>query len=264
MPPYYHAPVVPRTSGRRINSSSNALGYDPDGRVAHLVQHLFGPWVPHVIRRARFTGQYHAPPRYGPPTADQLPWLPITFVPQNPPPYYGSPRAPYLPPPPLYDATVFSALTSRPRRRQIDAADLVEAVPGGAHYSLGLFYEGHSRPFLCLVWSFRVVYWIGPVAHDFSVRTNLDWNLFQRLAQIYLGIMASDKRIGYRVIRGGNLEALCYFRGSGDWESVLGGIRIAAGEGRYEAIEISNASVLTLYTSVDTDGAHFSLRKCMA
>lgn len=76
--------------------------------------------------------------------------------------------------------------------------------------------------------------------------------------------MASDKHIGYRVIRGGTLEALCYFWGAGDWESVLGGIRIAAGQGRYEAMEISNASVLTFYTSIDTNGAYFSSGKCMA
>lgn len=99
---------------------------------------------------------------------------------------------------------------------------------------------------IILVWSFAILYWTGSNAHEFSVRTNLKWNLFQRLAQIYLGVTAED-RIGYRVIRGGTSEALCCLRGASDWEYALRGIRTAATQDRYEAMEIHNASALTLY-----------------
>lgn len=143
MPPHYHTAGRPRTSTRQISSSYNALGYDPDGRVTHLVQHVFGAWVPHITHRARFTGRHCIPPRYGPPTAEQIPWLPIAFIPQDPPLYYGLPCAPYLPPPLSYNAAVFSALISRPRARQIDG-ELLEAAPGGTHCS-HLLWDGHLR-----------------------------------------------------------------------------------------------------------------------
>lgn len=136
MPPHYqHC----RTSTRRTSSSFNAFGHDPDGRVAHVVKHLFGPWVPHIFRHARFTGQRHAPPRYGPPTTYQIPWLPTGFVPRNPPSYHGLPRGPHLPPPLPYDPAILMALVSRPRRDQVgravlveENAPVVEVVPGGA------------------------------------------------------------------------------------------------------------------------------------
>lgn len=142
MPPYYH---TRRTSGRQLGSNTNAFGYDPDGRVTHVAQHMFGPWTPHVLRRARFSGHRHAPPQYGPPTVDQVPWLPTTFVPQSPPPYHGIPCAPYLPPPLYYDPVAFSALVSRPRKHQIERVKLVEedalvveATPWGALFMLDL------------------------------------------------------------------------------------------------------------------------------
>lgn len=138
MPPHYQAHSHPRTSTRRTSSSFNAFGHDPNGRVAHVVQHLFGPWVPHIVRRVRFTGQRHAPPRYGPPTASQIPWLPTSFIPRNPPSYHGLPRVPHLLPPLSYEPAVFTAIVSRPRRYQVNGAILVEenapvvgVVPGG-------------------------------------------------------------------------------------------------------------------------------------
>lgn len=118
---------MPRTSDRQISSHTNALGYDPDGRLTHLVRHVYGTWVPDVVPEPRFFGQYQSPPRYGPPSARQIPWLPAGFRPRSPPLFYGSPRAPYLPPPHHYTPAVFSGLVSRPRRHRFDGANLLEA-----------------------------------------------------------------------------------------------------------------------------------------
>lgn len=143
MPPHYYIPTR-RTISRHTTSEINALGYDPDGRLTQVIQHLFGVWTPHVVRHSRFSGKYCAPPRYGPPTAAQFPWLPLGFVQKMSPPYYGSPRAPYLPPPLDYDSAVFSALVSRPRRgrRHIrgklveERAAVVPIAEGGTYFNL--------------------------------------------------------------------------------------------------------------------------------
>lgn len=121
-----HRTSIRRTSTRRITCDTNSLGHDKDGRLTHLIQHLFGTWTPPVVHRPRFTGPHHSPPRYGPPSTEQIPWLPVGFRPQNPPLYYGSPRAPYLPPPLFYDSAVFSGLVSRPRRRQFSGEKLIQ------------------------------------------------------------------------------------------------------------------------------------------
>lgn len=126
-----------RTSNRQISSNINALGYDIDGRLTHLIQHLYGTWVPHVVPEPRFFGQYQSPPRYGPPSARQIPWLPVGFRPRKPPLFYGSPRAPYLPPPPQYNPRVFSGLVSRPRRHQLNGAKLMEARAAAVQSTAG-------------------------------------------------------------------------------------------------------------------------------
>lgn len=90
-------------------------------------------------------------------------------------------------------------------------------------------------------------HWVGSTVHEFSVRTSLEWELFQRLTCIYLGIPSLDNRIGYRAIRGGVSESLYRLRGADDWESALHAIRTAAEQGRYEAMEIHDASVSPLF-----------------
>lgn len=81
---------------------------------------------------------------------------------------------------------------------------------------------------------------IGSVICEFLIPTNISWDLFWRLAQLYLGIDTSDSRVGYRVIRQQVPEALGSLRNSSNWEYCLMGIRAAAAQGRYEAIEILN------------------------
>lgn len=88
----------------------------------------------------------------------------------------------------------------------------------------------------------------GSLVHEFSVRTNLEWELFQRLVRIYLGMVSSDDRIGYRAIQGGNLQALRHLRDAGDWERALHTVRMAAGQGNYEAMEVVNVSVLPSFS----------------
>lgn len=56
-------------------------------------------------------------------------------------------------------------------------------------------------------------------------------------------MVSSDDRIGYRAIQGGNLQALRHLRDAGGWERALYSVRVAAGQGNYEAMEIFNVSV---------------------
>jgi hypothetical protein len=135
-----------RTNSRHIGSDNNALGYDPDGRATHVSGHLFGPWTPPTVTHARFTGQYCAPPRYGPPSASQIPWLLSSFIPQAPPLYYGTPSPPYLQPPLHFDPKSFTNLISRPRGHHLNRTQLVEehapveqAADGGMHLVFFLF-----------------------------------------------------------------------------------------------------------------------------
>lgn len=125
MPPHNYIPARRRTSTRRISRDTNALGYDPDGRATHLSQHLFGPWLPYIAPQVRFVGKYCASPRYGPPSIDQIPWLPPGFISQNPPSYYGSPSPPYLAPPLDFDPDLFAEFISRPSMHKLDGAKLV-------------------------------------------------------------------------------------------------------------------------------------------
>lgn len=129
----------------------------------------------------------------------------------------------------------------------LEDASLMDRVGRGCTWGYMIFTSVLRKLLTSyIVWSFKILYWIGPTAHEFSIRTNLEWNLFQRLAQTYLRITILGNHFGHRVIRGGTSETLCYLRGLGDWKYVLDRIRVAAGEGCYEAMEIANVSVSTL------------------
>lgn len=111
----------PSANARRVGADFNFCGYDPHGEKAHIVAHLYGPgyrgseYPAHLIA-PRFSGKSRAPPRYGAPNLEQIPWLPVGFVPRPPPFYFGKPYGPYLPSPLHFDLDVIAALLSRPRR----------------------------------------------------------------------------------------------------------------------------------------------------
>lgn len=238
---------IRRTSTRRITSNTNAFGHDIDGRLTHLIQHLFGIWTPHVVHRPRFTGPHHSPPRYGPPSTEQIPWLPIGFRPQNPPLYYGSPSAPYLPPPLFYDSAVFSGLVSRPQRHQLSGGKLIQAnatVVRTAAEGMCLHIQFEiCSCLLFLVYVFKTFYRVGTTIHEFKVPTNIACHLFERIIRLYLGTRTSGGRIGYRVIRDGSSEELRHLREPSDWQRILLGIRRAAEQSQCEGLEICNVSL---------------------
>jgi hypothetical protein len=87
----------------------NAFGYDPEGALAHLASHLYGPsWKP-GFNIQQFVGKAEAP-RYGPPAPYQEAYLPTDFRPRTPPLYYGRPAPPFISPPTRYNPKLFAAL----------------------------------------------------------------------------------------------------------------------------------------------------------
>lgn len=95
----------------KVDADFNIFGYDPEGRIADLASHFYGPdWRPttyeHILR---LPGDAQAP-RYGYPAPHQASSLPITFQPSLAPQYYGSPYPPFLPPPKKFNPAVFAAL----------------------------------------------------------------------------------------------------------------------------------------------------------
>lgn len=127
--------ILSRRSSRHTGGDFNLYGLDPEGKKTHLVNHMYGLWQLPTVHQPRFSGKSQAPPRYGPPSAEQIPWLPTSFVQRHPPMYYGVPSPPFLPPPVYFDLIVFHELISRPSGRQLHAqvADLplVQITYGG-------------------------------------------------------------------------------------------------------------------------------------
>jgi hypothetical protein len=93
-------------------SDYNIFGYDPEGRLAHLVAHFYGPaWRPESLTHLqRFEGKVVGPPRYGPPVPCQIPYHSSNYIPRPPPDYHGSPKPPYLPAPVVFDPECFKAM----------------------------------------------------------------------------------------------------------------------------------------------------------
>jgi hypothetical protein len=93
-------------------SDYNIFGYDPEGRLAHLVAHFYGPaWMPTSFTHLPdLYGEDLAPPRYGLPAPQQVPCLPANFTPHLPPFYSGIPTPPYLPGPAEFNPKIFDAL----------------------------------------------------------------------------------------------------------------------------------------------------------
>jgi hypothetical protein len=99
----------PRRTPSCRGADFNAFGYDPEGVLAHLASHLYGPsWKPNYTVR-QFVGAAEAP-RYGPPAPYQEEYLPADFRPRTPPLYYGRPAPPYIRPPTRFFANHFAAL----------------------------------------------------------------------------------------------------------------------------------------------------------
>lgn len=105
-------PVNESQSNRHPTSRGadyNAFGYDPEGVLAHLASHLYGPsWRPRYNVR-QFVGT-RAAPRYGPPAPYQEAYLPANFRPRTPPLYYGRPSPPFIRPPIRFNRNHFAAL----------------------------------------------------------------------------------------------------------------------------------------------------------
>jgi hypothetical protein len=107
----------PRRVQTTRGADYNAFGYDPDGVVAHLASHLFGPsWKPNYTV-CQFVGFAEAP-RYGPPAPYQEAYLPADFRPRTPPLYYGRPYPPFISPPIRFNPNHFAALQCCERLRK--------------------------------------------------------------------------------------------------------------------------------------------------
>lgn len=124
---------------RRYNAADfNIFGYDPDGRIAHLVALFYGPnWIPITFRHLCRHRPLGNTPRYGPPGPGQLGWDWPDFMPFQPPVYFMSPSAPYLPAPGRFDIQKFGLLAGL-KWKESDHAD------GGAfsplHLKIWLIY----------------------------------------------------------------------------------------------------------------------------
>lgn len=95
-----------------------------------------------------------------------------------------------------------------------------------------------------LVWSLHVVHRVGTIAHIFCVATDINWELFDKLARLYLRIDRLNGRLGCRVIQQQVPEELRRLRNRQDWEECMKGICAAAEQGIYQAIEIVNVSLV--------------------
>lgn len=89
----------------------NIFGYDPNGLLAHLAAHFFGPdWLPDTFDHLpHWVGEVQ-PPRYGPPGPYQSKYLPLNWKCTPPPLYYGTLSGPYLPPPRNFRPSAFATL----------------------------------------------------------------------------------------------------------------------------------------------------------
>lgn len=105
----------------------NIFGHDPEGRLLQLAAHFYGPaWQPVTYAHLPSFHDFDmAPPRFGPPAPQQIPWVPPGFIPHSPPLYYGQPFPPYLPAPELFDPQIFGALLLHERQKP-----LVKVHPG--------------------------------------------------------------------------------------------------------------------------------------
>lgn len=122
-----------RRSTRHTGKDFNLYGLDPEGQKAHLVQHMYGLWKPPTTPMTRFSGKSQAAPRYGPPSSEQLAWLPPTFIQREPPMYYGKPCPPYLPPPIQFDLLCFDTLIPRPRSDLNVGGEMMQPLVPIAH-----------------------------------------------------------------------------------------------------------------------------------
>lgn len=141
-----------RRSIRHPGGDFNLYGLDPEGRKAHLANHMYGPWQPPIIPQIRFSGKSRAPPRYGPPSSAQSAWLPRVFIQSEPPLYYGRPFPPYLPPPLELDLVAFDRLVSRPRSNLgapgEEATQPLALIAYGGECSV--LYDGYvTHPLFC-------------------------------------------------------------------------------------------------------------------
>jgi hypothetical protein len=104
-------------------SSYNAFGHDPFGKIAHICHYFFGPeWQPTSqihLERLPITDRQ---PRYGQPAPTQMDQLPESFTPRPPPLYFGTPTPPYIDGPLVFDPKLFAriALCLSPSRRNTD------------------------------------------------------------------------------------------------------------------------------------------------
>ena len=121
---YHNIPTRMRKQ-QSMCADYNAFGYDPNGLIAHLTAHFYGPrWKPHYNVQ-QYVGQIQ-PPRYGPPAPYQIQSLPPNFRPWTLPNYYGKPVSLYLDPPALFDPNVFAALRLSARwQKRMDMVNCV-------------------------------------------------------------------------------------------------------------------------------------------
>lgn len=111
------------------STNFNAFGEDKDGLKAHCFAWFYGPaYIPESFGHIpKFEGTV-LPPRYGPPSPQQIPWLPLGWKPNPPPLYYGNPSPPYLPKPRVFDPSAFEALR-KIAEQALSRSDSVRRVP---------------------------------------------------------------------------------------------------------------------------------------
>lgn len=115
----------------------NAFGKDRYGFKAHCFALLFGPeYIPDNFDHIPYLQGRVLPPRYGPPSPQQVPWLPPGWKPNPPPFYYGIPFPPYLPKPRTFNPGLFEALERAHKARPLGVIRH-DANPN----------EGERRPF---------------------------------------------------------------------------------------------------------------------
>jgi hypothetical protein len=140
-------------------SSYNAFGYDPFGKIAHLCHYFFGPkWQPTTqihLENLRVTRDQ---PRYGQPAPSQLDQLPKSFTPRPPPLYLGTPSPPYIDGPLVFDSRLFARMASclSPSKRNTNPSKALcykrthgmEVMNGGVCAALACFVDGSLQPFV--------------------------------------------------------------------------------------------------------------------
>jgi hypothetical protein len=203
----------------------NIFGYDPDGRIASLAAFFYGPaWKPvnhnPIPPCVQLEG---APPRYGPPAPEQLPFLSPNFIPRLPPCYLGSPDPPYRAGSETFTRGNFAAVLLRSiedqvpwelgsdlekqyGRRILDGLPIGEVKDGGMLILMSILSKLNLR--------FVLVFWV-PVYSvleskadrvEFGIMSDISWWSFREMVCKHMGVEPTRAKLAYRLYVEGHAE----------------------------------------------------------